>query len=150
MTRDKGRETEHRDQRGRFKKGSPPGPGRPAGTSEHRSAMLRAAGPEELEAITATLVRQAREGCVQSAKLVFDRVLGRPPEEQPALRASLPDLTDPAQIAEGIRRVVAACAAGELPANHARIWVDLLAATAEAGELREMLERHREGTWEAA
>jgi len=150
VNRDKPSQTAGRDGRGRFKKGAPAGPGRPAGTAEHRAAMLRAAGPEELEAITATLVRQAREGCVQSAKLVFDRVLGRPPEEQPALRAELPDLKNPEQIQEGMRRVVQACADGELPASHARVWVELLAATAEAGELRKLLEQAEDKPWEAA
>ena len=150
MTRDKRQQTAGRTADGKFSKGAPPGPGRRAGTGEHRQALLRAAGPEELEAIVRTLVQQAKQGCVQSAKLVFDRVLGRPPEEQPALHAPLPDLTDPAAIAEGIRTVVAACAAGELPAQHARVWVELLASTAEAGELRDLLQQREDQKWPAA
>jgi hypothetical protein len=69
----------------------------------------------------------------------MDRVYGRAREEQPTMRAELPDLTSAQEVAEAVRLVVAAVARGELPADHGRAWVDLLTAVLEAGEVEQVL-----------
>lgn len=58
-----------------------------------RTAFTEAVTPEAIQEIVATLVRQAKDGCPVSAKLVLDRALGKPtaldsedpPEEEPRL-----------------------------------------------------------------
>ncbi len=62
--------------------------------AELRAAFVQAVTPEAVQEIVATLVRQAKDGCPQSAKLVLDRALGKvtvldsedpPPDEQRTL-----------------------------------------------------------------
>ena len=63
---------------GTFAPGGPGGPGRPAGTGEHRAALLRACSPEDVEAIVEALVEKAKQGDAQAARVLFDRIYGRP------------------------------------------------------------------------
>ncbi len=67
---------------GRFLPGNGGGPGNPyaARVAELRSALLEAVTPGDLAAIVRSLVQAARSGDVAAAKLVFERVLGRPLE----------------------------------------------------------------------
>jgi len=69
-------------QTGRFLPGNGGGPGNPhaARVAELRSALLGAVTPGDLAAIARSLVQAARSGDVAAAKLVFERVLGRPLE----------------------------------------------------------------------
>jgi hypothetical protein len=67
---------------GRFLPGNKGGPGNPhaARVGELRSALLEAVQPADLRAIAQALVASAKGGDVASAKVVFERVLGRPLE----------------------------------------------------------------------
>ncbi len=67
---------------GRFVAGNPGGPGNPyaARVGELRSALLSAVSPGDLAAIAKQLVAAAKGGDVAAAKVVFERVLGRPLE----------------------------------------------------------------------
>ncbi len=69
-------------QTGRFLPGNPGGPGNPhaARVAALRGALLEAVTPADLAAIARSLVQAARSGDVAAAKLVFERVLGRPLE----------------------------------------------------------------------
>lgn len=67
-----------RDGDGRFAPGGAGGPGRPAGTGEHRSALLRACGPEEVAEIATALVEKAKQGDAVAARVLFERLWGRP------------------------------------------------------------------------
>jgi hypothetical protein len=138
-SRDKPKQTAGRDPAGKFQKGCSAGPGRPAGIGEHREALLRACTPADMEEVVRALVDQAKQGDAAAARLLMDRVYGRAREEQPTMRAELPDLTSAQEVAEAMRLVVAAVARGELPADHGRAWVDLLTAVLEAGEVEQVL-----------
>ncbi len=67
---------------GRFVAGNPGGPGNPyaARVGELRSALLGAVSPGDLAAIAKRLVAAAKGGDVAAAKVLFERVLGRPLE----------------------------------------------------------------------
>jgi hypothetical protein len=69
-----------RDGRGRFAKGNKGGPGNPyAGrVAELRAALFEAVTPEDIRAIIAVLVTQAKSGDLHAAREVLDRCLGRP------------------------------------------------------------------------
>ena len=71
-----------RDQQGRFAAGNPGGPGNPhaAQVGRLRSALLNAVTEEDMRAVVSTLVDQAKAGSVASARVLFDRVLGKPIE----------------------------------------------------------------------
>ena len=76
------KQAERDPQTGRFLPGNGGGPGNPyaARVAELRSALLEAVTPGDLAAIVRSLVQAARSGDVAAAKLVFERVLGRPLE----------------------------------------------------------------------
>ena len=71
-----------RDANGRFAPGNKGGPGNPeaARVARIRSALLRAANLKDVRAIIKSLIEQAKGGDVAAAKLLFDRILGRPIE----------------------------------------------------------------------
>jgi len=62
---------------GKFGSGNQFSAGRSSRAAELRRAFVEAVTPEDIEAIAATLVRLAKDGDVQCAKLVLDR-LGKP------------------------------------------------------------------------
>ena len=71
-----------RDESGRFLPGNPGGPGNPhaAQVGRLRSALLGAVTPEDMRAVSLALVEKARDGDIASARVLFDRVLGKPIE----------------------------------------------------------------------
>ena len=83
-----------------------------------RSAFTEAVTPEAVQEIVATLVRQAKDGCPQSAKLVLDRALGKVTaldSEDPADTSSAADELGPItaeNFAEHKRRLLAEINAG--------------------------------------
>jgi hypothetical protein len=66
---------------GRFVKGNPGGPGNPYArhVAELRSALFNAVAPDDLRAVVASLLIQAKQGDVASIKELLQRLLG-PPE----------------------------------------------------------------------
>ena len=70
-----------RDAQGRFTKGNAGGPGNPYGkrVARLRSMILEAVSDDDLRAVVAALLERARAGDLAAIKLLFDRVLGRPP-----------------------------------------------------------------------
>src|SRR5262245_24347606 len=68
-----------RDESGRFVEGNAGGPGNPHGkrVARLRSAMLASVTPDDLRAICAKLVEQAKAGSIPAAREVLDRCIGR-------------------------------------------------------------------------
>lgn len=74
------------DANGRFAKGNAGGPGNPFArqVAALRQALINAFTPEDIQQIAAKLMEQAKAGDVQSAKLVFNYIIGKPaPTPQP-------------------------------------------------------------------
>jgi hypothetical protein len=69
-----------RDSHGRFAQGNRGGPGNPFArqVAALRKTLLAAVTPEDLEAVTRELIRQAKEGNVAAAKLLLSYALGKP------------------------------------------------------------------------
>lgn len=69
-----------KDNRGRFVKGNPGGPGNPqvAMVSKLRFALLGAISVDDVVAIAKTMVKSARAGDVIAGREILDRVLGKP------------------------------------------------------------------------
>jgi len=86
-----------RDERGRFLPGNKAATGNPHAkrVAELRSALLEAVTAEDLTAVVRALVTAAKQGDVAAARVLFERVLGRPLEADilerlEALEARLP------------------------------------------------------------
>ena len=69
-----------RDDKGRFVRGNPGGPGNPFArkTAALRSALIRRMDEEKIEQLADTLIKQAIEGDVSSARLVLQYAIGLP------------------------------------------------------------------------
>lgn len=71
-----------RDRHGRFAKGNPGGPGNPLGAAvaRLRAELVKAVRPADVRAIVRALLRQARDGDTDAARLLLSYTLGRPME----------------------------------------------------------------------
>ena len=125
--------------RGRWKAGESGNPkGRPPGAGV--VAKLRASIAEHVPEIIGHLVKAAKGGDVQAARLLLERVLPPMKPTELAVPLSLPDgsLTDPG------RAVLAAVGVGDLsPGQGAQLLaaIGALARVAEIDELTERIER---------
>ncbi len=71
-----------RDASGRYTAGNRGGPGNPLAkrVGALRSALLDAVTEGDIRAVIATVVTSAKEGDMVAAKILFERVLGKPVE----------------------------------------------------------------------
>lgn len=139
-----------RDRKGRFAPGATPGPGREKGRREHRQALYDAVSPDDVARVVKTLRDLALAGDVAAARVLLDRLLGRPREEAAPVVLELPDLSNAEQVAEAVRLVVRHVAAGHLPAGDGKVIVDLLAACVEVGDVAEVLKQAEGLSWRAS
>ena len=110
-----------RDSRGRFTQGNPGGPGNPnfRRIAEYRASIARACSPEDLEAVIQKLVEQAREGNIPAARVLLDRVVGRPRELGQAVDVELPAMESAADAVKASNAVLSAIAEGRATADEA-------------------------------
>ena len=74
-----------RDPAGRFLLGTAPGPGRPAGVLEPRTALIGAVTPEDTVKVMRVILREALKGRAWACSLFLDRILGRMPVSSEAV-----------------------------------------------------------------
>lgn len=134
-------ETTGRKQRGRpFKPGESGNPaGRPRGSG--LSGKLREAIAKDTPQILATLAQQARDGDVQAARLLLDRVL--PPLRAESAAVELPAMQDAETHTERAQAALEAAAGGRIPPDVAASLVAAAAQLAKLAELDDMEARIR-------
>ena len=135
-----------RDPRGRFGPGNPGGPGNPLAqqAANMRQAAMDAIRPEHVAAIMRKVAKKALEGDLKAARIIFDRVLGRPKEEAEdatAIEIEMPELGNAQQCAEAASKVLAALCAGQMRQGVARVLLEAIEARARTLELVELSER---------
>ena len=136
-----------RDGAGRFLPGhSVKSPGNPRlrRLGALQGAVATAITPEELTSVVQRLRDQALEGDTQAARLLLERCLGRPREEHHTINVELPEVTDAASLADGMRAIAAAAAAGDLELADAERLAGLLREVGESLVVRELADRVRE------
>lgn len=101
---------------GRFAPGNRAAVGRRAAGSRLRRALDRAASDEALDRVVASMIRKAQRGDVRAARLLLDRVGGRPRQEHDDERTSINvgELSSVASCAQAQQLVAQAAAAGEI------------------------------------
>jgi hypothetical protein len=138
-----------RDQRGRFAKGNSGGPGNPLArqASKFRAAAMSAITPEHVAAIIRKATKKALEGDMKAARLVLERVLGRPGEEMQeigALAIELPDLNTASDCLRATKVVLDAIVDGSITRETASLLIDAINARTRAIETVEIEQRMRE------
>ncbi len=128
---------------GRFKAGWKGGPGNP---HVRRLAYLQAAvhdaiDPRVLHGIVRKLAVRALEGDVGAAKVVLERVCGKPRTEQPEYAFELPPIETAADLPAAFQRVAQGAASGEIPIDDAARFAGVLELARRAIETSALADR---------
>lgn len=137
-----------RDSRGRFTSGNRASVGNRSnlGRGRTRVAICEALSEARLGRIVAALVRRAERGDRDAARLLFERIDGRPRPEPDDERTELDlgELHDLESCAAAQRRITAAASFGAITLNHAERLARLVEQTAARYVDHELAERVRE------
>lgn len=140
-----GDKTEGRDERGRFASGNRGGPGGARRRAlDLRKAAEEAISPEHVQGIVRRVARMALEGNLSAARLVLDRVCGKPPElreEAAPLPFELPRLQTIVDCNTAIERLVAAMCAGAIEQREADTLLKAIQVRIRVIESSEIEER---------
>lgn len=124
---------------GKWKKGEPsPNPsGRPPGIADKRMRLTKLLN-DDGEAIVKQVIEQAKNGDLQAAKLVLERV--SPPLKNRSRTVSFElDVTE--SFTNQARQILKAIATGELDPDTGKLLVDSITAVARISELDEIHNR---------
>lgn len=98
---------------GRFKKGKSGNPrGKPKGARHKASMMAEMLFENEIAAVCHQVIEQAKEGNMQAAKIILDRLL--PPRKDRPINFKLPFIQDIADALEASRLICHAVGNGEI------------------------------------
>lgn len=116
-----------RDENGRFKKGTPGGPGGSKRRAETRRAVEEAVSPEHLKAIMRKLTHESiQKGNTKAADIVLKYAVGLPAgatKEPEPLDLPIPDLNSPAACAKAAEVVVSAINQGAVHSDTANVML---------------------------
>ena len=108
----------------------PGNPGRPKGARHHSTMLAEKLMADDVEGIVAAVVKAAKDGDMQAARIVLDRLTpvrrGRP------VQFDLPAETDAAGVAAAFDAVLQAVAGGELTPEEGAFVTTLLEARRKA------------------
>lgn len=107
-----------------------------------RSTIAATVTDADLADVLRGLLALAKKGDTQAARVLLDRVLGQARRE-PSPAIDLPDLSSAAGVAEALRRVASAAAAGELAPDEAGAAVTALRGVLDSDILVRLEERLR-------
>jgi hypothetical protein len=108
----------------RFQKGGPGGPGRPKGSRSKTTLMAEALMSDGLEAVIETVIAEARNGDMQAARLILERLV--PIRKGKPVQFELPACTDAQGLGEAFDAVIAAVASGSLTPDEGAVIAGLL------------------------
>jgi len=98
---------------GRFRKGKSGNPqGKPKGARHKASMMAEMLFEEEIETVCHQVINQAKEGNLQAAKIILDRLL--PPKKDRPINFKLPIIQNAADALKAGRLICRAVGTGEL------------------------------------
>jgi hypothetical protein len=134
-----------RDEKGRFSRGNPGGPGRAKGRGyELQRAAQDAVTPEHVAAMMRKAMRLALEGSLTAMRFVMERTVGRAPEAQviaEPVAVDMPELRTAADCATAIDELTAAICSGAVNREQATLLMSLVQARLRAIEVRDLEER---------
>lgn len=133
--------TTGREQGGRFRKGVSGNPaGRPRGSRNRSTELLRELMQEGGEAVVRKLVEQAKSGDRVAIRLVVDRIVPRVRDEH-VVRVGLPEMQDAGDLVAALGAVLRSVAAGEMTLEEARQFAGILETQRKAMETADLAVR---------
>lgn len=132
-----------RDRGGRFTTGNRIAKGNAMAKrmQEHRAAVAGAISPAALFEVVDGLLKAARSGDAAAARLLLEYTLGKPRPAPLVLDFDLPDLNDAKAVADALKAVTAAVAAGDLDVEAGQQVAGLVAQVATATAWQEVADR---------
>lgn len=134
-----------RDEKGRFAKGNPGGPGNPQIRKQavYRQAIREAVTEVDFAKIVAVLIKKAQDGDVTAARVILNRTLGRstPAREDEATTFELPPITQVEDLSLAGQVIMRALASGEISATQATVFSALLEQTRKSMETIDLVQR---------
>ncbi|HIE69242.1 MAG TPA: hypothetical protein EYP98_03280 [Planctomycetes bacterium] len=134
-----------RDEKGRFARGNPGGPGRAKGRGyELQRAAQDAVTPEHVSAMMRRAMRLALEGNLTAMRFVMERTVGRAPEAQALpepISIDMPELRTASDCATAIDALTEAICTGAVNREQATLLMSLVQARLRAIEVRDLEER---------
>ena len=119
---------------GRFRKGKSGNPqGKPKGARHKASMMAEMLFEEEIETVCHQVINQAKEGNLQAAKIILDRLL--PPKKDRPINFKLPIIQNAADALKASRLICHAVGTGELTPIEAESLSKILEIQAKNIEL---------------
>lgn len=98
---------------GRFKKGASGNPrGKPKGAKHKASLLAEKLFENDIEMVCNQVISQAKEGNLQAAKIILDRLL--PPRKDRLINIKLPFINDSSDALEAVRMICFAVGNGEI------------------------------------
>ena len=129
----------HRDDGGKFQKGTAAGPGRPVGSRNATNRLLDQLAAESVEAILKKQIEMAGEGDPRAADQVLKRAWTTP-KGRP-IELDLPAIEEPADLVRAHAAGVAAMAAHDLTPEEAASVSAVLEAQRRAFEVVDLAQR---------
>lgn len=100
-------------EKGRFKKGESGNPrGKPKGAKHRASLLAEKLFENDIEMVCNQVISQAKEGNLQAAKIILDRLL--PPRKDRLINIKLPSINDSSDALEAVRMICFAVGNGEI------------------------------------
>tara|TARA_R110002094_G_scaffold57349_1_gene68473 strand:- start:455 stop:916 length:462 start_codon:yes stop_codon:yes gene_type:complete len=137
------RATKGRKANGRFVAGCAPGPGNPhvRRAAELQEAVRGAVTGKQLSQVMQALYELAMGGDVQAARVLLERIVGKPSDEVRQHNLDLGDLSTVEGVAAAMRTVAVAVAAGDIAAADAQAVTSVLTSVANADAYSMLEER---------
>jgi hypothetical protein len=137
-----------RDEKGRFARGNSGGPGNPhlRRLGELQQAVADAVKPKDLRDILAKLLEQAKQGDQPAARIVLDRVLGKPgeaPQDAGGIDFALPVLRNAEDCVSATGALLAALSDARLTPDNAVKLSGIIELARRAIETAEIEQRLR-------
>jgi Family of unknown function (DUF5681) len=100
-------------EKGRFKKGKSGNPrGKPKGAKHRASLLAEKLFENDIEMVCNQVISQAREGNLQAAKIILDRLL--PPRKDRLINIELPLINDSSDALKALKKICFAVGNGEI------------------------------------
>jgi hypothetical protein len=124
-----------------FADGNPGGPGRPKGCRNKSTLLLDALGAEGIEDVIALVQQKAKDGNLQAAQILLDRLWPRGPRLQPL---GLPLVKTAADVVEANAVLIERISEGEVAPEQANAASTVIENQRRGIETRELEQRLQE------